>query len=213
VAGPQGDQGPQGIQGEKGEFKGDQGIQGEQGPQGPTGPKGADSQEAGPKGGIGDTGPQGEPGVAATQISVSQGINTTVVKTGDDYRVSSEVGGFTKYLGQIYDGGVIFYLFKDAQGVENGLLVKMNDESNGLWSLDPNTQYNWHKPSIDELSRLYSSSYTTNMALGSALSGKYWSTSENGGVGYLYSFPEGFASTNNKATSNKIRLVKRFVLQ
>jgi hypothetical protein len=33
---------------------------------------------------------------------------------------------------------VIFYLFKDAQGVENGLLVKMNDESNGLWSLDPN---------------------------------------------------------------------------
>jgi hypothetical protein len=38
-------------------------------------------------------------------------------------------GGFTHYIGEQYGGGVIFHLWKDAQGVEHGLIVALTDQS------------------------------------------------------------------------------------
>ena len=45
-------------------------------------------------------------------------------------------GGFTHYIGEEYGGGVIFHLWRDAQGVEHGLIVDKTDLSSGQqpWS-------------------------------------------------------------------------------
>ncbi|MFN9114372.1 MAG: DUF1566 domain-containing protein, partial [Bacteroidota bacterium] len=43
--------------------------------------------------------------------------------------------GFTRYIGEQYGGGVIFHLWKDAQGVEHGLIVALTDQSTSqAWS-------------------------------------------------------------------------------
>ena len=44
-------------------------------------------------------------------------------------------GNFTHYIGEQFGGGVIFHLFKDAQGVEHGLIVDKTDLSTSqVWS-------------------------------------------------------------------------------
>jgi len=44
-------------------------------------------------------------------------------------------GNFTHYIGEEFGGGVIFHLWKDAQGVEHGLIVDKADLSTGqVWS-------------------------------------------------------------------------------
>lgn len=44
-------------------------------------------------------------------------------------------GGFTHYIGEEFGGGVVFHLWKDAQGVEHGLIVDKTDLSTGqYWS-------------------------------------------------------------------------------
>ena len=44
-------------------------------------------------------------------------------------------GNFTHYIGEEFGGGVIFHLWKDAQGVEHGLIVDKTDLSTGqVWS-------------------------------------------------------------------------------
>jgi hypothetical protein len=44
-------------------------------------------------------------------------------------------GGFTHYIGEEFGGGVIFHLWKDAQGVEHGLIVDKTDLSaSQAWS-------------------------------------------------------------------------------
>ena len=44
-------------------------------------------------------------------------------------------GGFTHYIGEQFGGGVIFHLWKDAQGVEHGLIVDITDLSTSqVWS-------------------------------------------------------------------------------
>jgi hypothetical protein len=48
---------------------------------------------------------------------------------------SGSSGGFTHYIGEAFGGGVIFHLWKDAQGVEHGLIVDKTDLSTGqAWS-------------------------------------------------------------------------------
>jgi hypothetical protein len=48
---------------------------------------------------------------------------------------SSGAGGFTHYIGEEFGGGVIFHLWKDAQGVEHGLIVdKINLSASQAWS-------------------------------------------------------------------------------
>jgi hypothetical protein len=44
-------------------------------------------------------------------------------------------GGFTHYIGEEFSGGVIFHLWKDALGVEHGLIIDKTDLStNQIWS-------------------------------------------------------------------------------
>jgi hypothetical protein len=43
-------------------------------------------------------------------------------------------GGFTHYIGEQFGGGVIFHLWKDAQGIEHGLIVDLNDLGQEVWS-------------------------------------------------------------------------------
>jgi hypothetical protein len=44
-------------------------------------------------------------------------------------------GGFTHYIGEEFGGGVVFHLWKDAQGVEHGLIVDKTDlSSSQVWS-------------------------------------------------------------------------------
>ena len=49
-------------------------------------------------------------------------------------------GGFTHYIGEQFGGGVIFHLWKDAQGSEHGLIVDIVDLSTGQsWSNQSST--------------------------------------------------------------------------
>jgi hypothetical protein len=59
-------------------------------------------------------------------------------------------GSFSHYIGEEFGGGVIFYLWKDAQAVEHGLIVDIIDLSAGqAWSnvtstiIGPAAQSNW----------------------------------------------------------------------
>jgi hypothetical protein len=97
---------------------GPQGPAGKDGATGATGPQGP----AGKDGATGVTGPQGPAGKdGATGATGPQGPAGT--------------GGFTHYIGEQFGGGVIFHLWKDAQGVEHGLIVDKTDLStNQVWS-------------------------------------------------------------------------------
>lgn len=60
-------------------------------------------------------------------------------------------GNFTHYIGEIYGGGVIFHLWKDASGVEHGLIVALTDQSDSKpWSnviyteIGPYAQSSWN---------------------------------------------------------------------
>ncbi len=59
-------------------------------------------------------------------------------------------GNFTHYIGEEFGGGVIFHLWKDAQGVEHGLIVDKTDLSTSqVWSniqntiIGPSAQSSW----------------------------------------------------------------------
>jgi hypothetical protein len=88
------------------------------GPQGPQGPSGNDGAP-GPQGPIGLTGTQGPAG--------NDGATGPQGPAG--------TGGFTHNIGEEFGGGVIFHLWKDAQGVEHGLIVDKTDVSTSqAWS-------------------------------------------------------------------------------
>ena len=63
---------------------------------------------------------------------------------------SGSSGGFTHYIGEAFGGGVIFHLWKDAQGVEHGLIIDKTDLSTAqVWSnidatlIGPSAQSSW----------------------------------------------------------------------
>ena len=61
---------------------------------------------------------------AGTQISIS-GSGTTQ----NPYVISSSGGsGFSHYIGEAYGGGVVFHVWKDAQGIEHGLVVEIDNQ-------------------------------------------------------------------------------------
>ncbi|RTY78239.1 hypothetical protein EKL97_14440 [Flavobacterium sp. LS1P28] len=101
-------------------------------------------------------------------------------------------GGFTHYLGELFNGGIIYYLYKGSDGLEHGLIVALT-ESTYAWQTAPtltganrtedgafNTNLmtgsptktyinglgpEWYLPSIDELILLYSNRYSAQKAL------------------------------------------------
>jgi hypothetical protein len=94
------------------------GPQGEQGPIGQTGPQGL----TGATGPAGSTGLQGQQGIQGIQGEVGpQGPITP--------------GTFNHYIGEQFEGGIIFHLWKDNLGQEHGLIVDLSDlSSEQIWS-------------------------------------------------------------------------------
>jgi hypothetical protein len=102
------------------------------------------------------------------------------------------VGGFTHYLGEAFNGGIIYYLYKGSDGLEHGLIVALT-ESTATWQTTPTLvnanrtedgAYNtslmtgspaatyiaslgagWYLPSIDELALLYYNRYSAQKGL------------------------------------------------
>jgi hypothetical protein len=102
------------------------------------------------------------------------------------------VSGFNHYLGETFNGGVIYYLYKGSDGLEHGLIVAPT-ESTAAWQTtatlvnanrtedgaynttlmtgSPATTYiatlgaGWYLPSIDELGLLYYNRYSAQKGL------------------------------------------------
>ena len=103
-----------------------------------------------------------------------------------------QVGGFTHYLGEAFNGGIIYYLYKGSDNLEHGLIVALT-ESTATWQTSPTLvnanrtedgAYNttlmtgspaatyitslgagWYLPSIDELGLLYYNRYSAQKGL------------------------------------------------
>ena len=72
------------------------------------------------------------------QNQLIAGSNITI--NGNTISASAGGGGFTHHIGEGFGGGVIFHLWKDAQGVEHGLIVDKTDLSfTQSWSNISNT--------------------------------------------------------------------------
>ena len=76
--------------------------------------------------------------------------DTIFLSNGGFAKLPGSGGNFTHYIGEQFGGGVIFHLFKDAQGVEHGLIVDKTDLSTSqVWSnidqtlIGPSAQSSW----------------------------------------------------------------------
>jgi hypothetical protein len=158
---------------------------GTSGPQGPAGATGA-------TGAVGATGATGLMGPAGPQGLV--GLTGAVGPQGPAGAAGTNagVGGFTHYLGEAFNGGIIYYLYKGSDGLEHGLIVALT-ESTAAWQTtgtlvnanrtedgaynttlmtgSPAATYiaglgaGWYLPSIDELGLLYDNRYSAQKGL------------------------------------------------
>jgi hypothetical protein len=204
-AGPDGPMGATGLIGATGPAgpTGATGLTGATGPAGPDGPAGATgltgaTGPAGPEGPTGATGPAGPEGLmGATGLIGVTGPAGPEGPTGGTgpagpAGAAASIGGFTHYLGEAFDGGIIFYLYKGSDGLEHGLIVALT-ESTAAWQTSPTLvnanrswdgAYNtalmtgspaatyiaglgagWYLPSIDEIYKLHYNCFETNKAL------------------------------------------------
>jgi hypothetical protein len=139
ATGPTGSQGPIGLTGATGPA-GPQGLAGNDGATGPTGATGT-AGVAGATGATGVAGPQGPTGATgATGPAGTYIAGSGISISGDTINSTGTGGNFTHYIGEEFGGGVIFHLWKDAQGVEHGLIVDKTEISPlGVWSNINNT--------------------------------------------------------------------------
>ena len=80
-----------------------------------------------------ETDPNG--GSSYTLNSTNQLLSVPYALYAKNAGTANGGGNFTHYIGEEFGGGVIFYLWKDAQGVEHGLIVDKTDLSNSQsWS-------------------------------------------------------------------------------
>jgi hypothetical protein len=217
LTGPAGATGATGLTGATGP-QGPMGLTGATGPQGPiglTGPAGANGAQGpigltGAQGPIGLTGPAGTNGIDGINVTNSNVIGDSLFITLSNGQVinagyvkgpqgiqgptgtGGQVGGFSHYLGELYNGGIIFELYKGIDGLEHGLIVSLT-ESTQQWQTSvtlinanhtedgayntalmigsPAKNYiqtlgpDWYIPSIDELRLLYNNRYYIQKAL------------------------------------------------
>lgn len=121
-----------------------------------------------------------------------QGVTELISVPYALYSQNAQVSGFTHYIGESFNGGIIYYLYKASDGLEHGLIVSPTESTakwqtigtlvnaNRSWdgvyntaliSGSPAVNYilslgqNWYLPSIDELSLLHHSRFEVNKAL------------------------------------------------
>ncbi|MFT6815895.1 MAG: hypothetical protein ACJAZ3_001808 [Sphingobacteriales bacterium] len=137
----------------------------------------------------------GTPG--ATGANGTNGIDGAVGATGSVGATGAAAGsygvsGFTHYLGEAFNGGIIYYLYKASDNLEHGLIVALT-ESSATWQTIPTLvnanrtedgAYNtplmtgspaatyiaslgegWYLPSIDELGLLYYNRHSAQKGL------------------------------------------------
>ncbi len=103
------------------------------------------------------------------------------------------VGGFTHYLGEAFNGGIIYYLYKGSDGLEHGLIVALTESAPLDWQTigalvnanrTEDGAYNtalmtgssaaayiatlgagWYLPSVDELGLLFYNRYSAQKGL------------------------------------------------
>ena len=108
------------------------------------------------------------------------------------FSANTGVGGFTHYLGEAFNGGIIYYLYKGSDGLEHGLIVALTESlaawqttgtlvnanrtedgayNTNLMTNSPAKTYiqtlgaGWYLPSIDELGLLYYNRYSAQKGL------------------------------------------------
>ena len=155
----------------------------------------AANSAVGPQGIKGDTGARGLQGIQGIKgDSGSRGLTGATGATGaaGTNGTNAGVGGFTHYLGQAFNGGIIYYLYKGSDSLEHGLIVALT-ESTAVWQTtatlvnanrtedgvyntnlmtgSPAKTYiatlgtGWYLPSIDELGLLYYNRYSAQKGL------------------------------------------------
>jgi len=131
------------------------------------------------------------PEIGLQIFNTDEDCNEIFTSSGWNNLCSGSSGG-EHYLGQEKDGGIIFYIYIDSNGVERGLIVH-TEESTGHWQTSnslvganrtwdgvyntnqmtnsPAKNYvqslgsGWYLPSIDELSLLWHNRFHVNFAL------------------------------------------------
>ena len=109
------------------------------------------------------------------------------------FSANAGVGGFTHYLGEAFNGGIIYYLYKGSDGLEHGLIVALTESTPLAWQTtgtlvnanrtedgayntalmtgSPAATYiatlgaGWYLPSLDELGLLYYNRYSAQKGL------------------------------------------------
>ena len=134
-----------------------------------------------------------------TEVDPNGGVNYSVIGVTELisvpyalYSGNAQVSGFSHYIGETFNGGVIYYLYKGSDGLEHGLIVSTT-ESIAKWQTtgvlvnadrswdgvyntnlitgSPAVNYiatlgpNWYLPSLDELILLHGSRFEVNKAL------------------------------------------------
>jgi hypothetical protein len=172
-----------------------------------------------------------------SETKVMAGTNVTITGAGtvaNPYVVNSTADGSgTRYLGEEYDGGIVYYIYIGSDRLEHGLIVSKT-ESTATWSgstlvganRTEDGAYNtslmptgagtarilveslgagWYLPSIDEL---------TARAIGSTLLSKnstYWSSTEyTAAEAYYFHFLSGAVSWYGKSLLPLVRAVRAF---
>ena len=107
--------------------------------------------------------------------------------------IPGPVGGFTHYLGEAFNGGIIYYLYKGSDGLEHGLIVALTESTPLAWQTtgtlvnanrtedgayntalmmgSPAATYiatlgaGWYLPSLDELGLLFYNRYSAQKGL------------------------------------------------
>ena len=134
-----------------------------------------------------------------TEVDPSGGSNYSVLGVTELisvpyalYSANAQVSGFSHYIGETFNGGVIYYLYKGSDGLEHGLIVSTTESiakwqttgvlvnadrswdgvyNTNLISGSPALNYiatlgpNWYLPSLDELILLHGSRFEVNKAL------------------------------------------------
>jgi hypothetical protein len=119
-----------------------------------------------------------------TEIDPLGGTNYTITSTSEllsvPYSNYSHISGYSfngwsHYIGEIYQGGIIAAVWKDSMNIEHGLIMSLTDLSTASYAAGAiaicngysNDFYeDWRLPSIDELIQCFNSRYLTSNILG-----------------------------------------------